>query len=146
MAGFDVAGVLRLSRFDPAKTLARRNDSEPPFASNDELAGQALLLDTCVCIDQMQGRAASVVERLVDTRQVNHRAIAIQELMHTAGRFLSPGETHGFGNHDRSEVNRGHAGPSRLHTRCRGPGARCPACGHVEPAATRNAAKNECSR
>ncbi|AMK25246.1 MULTISPECIES: type II toxin-antitoxin system VapC family toxin [unclassified Sphingobium] len=85
MVAFDIAGALRWARFDPGRTLARRADSELPFASEEELVGQPLLLDTCVYIDQMQGHAPSVVERLIDTRQVNHSTVAIQELMHSAG-------------------------------------------------------------
>lgn len=85
MPGFDIDAALRWPRFDPSRTLARSNDSELPFASAEEVAGQALLLDTCVYIDQMQGRAPDVVEQLVDTRHVNHWTFAIQELMHTVG-------------------------------------------------------------
>ena len=39
----------------------------------------------------MQGRAPALVERLIDTRQVNHSTVAIQELMHTIG-VLDPGD------------------------------------------------------
>ena len=85
MPGFDIEAALRWARFDPRHTLARRNDSELPFASAEEVAGQALLLDTCVYIDQMQGRAPDLVEQLVDMRHVNHSTVAIQELMHTVG-------------------------------------------------------------
>ncbi|MDB5441275.1 MAG: DNA-binding protein [Caulobacteraceae bacterium] len=56
-----------------------------PFAMVDDLAGQPLLLDTCVYIDQMQGRAPRLVEQLIEARQVNHTSVAIQELMHTIG-------------------------------------------------------------
>jgi hypothetical protein len=56
LAGFDFAGALRWARLDPRRTLARRPDGALPFASVDELAGQPLLLDTCLYIDQMQGR------------------------------------------------------------------------------------------
>ena len=87
MPGFDIDAALRWARFDPSRTLARRNDPELPFASAEELAGQALLLDTCVYIDQMQGRAPDLVEQLIDTRHVNHSTVAIQELMHTVGRL-----------------------------------------------------------
>ncbi len=82
---FDVAAALGSARFDPRRTLARRPDAALPFASAAELAGQPLLLDTCVYIDQMQGRAPPLVERLIDTRQVNHSTVAIQELMHAVG-------------------------------------------------------------
>lgn len=56
-----------------------------PFASVDDLAGQPLILDTCVYVDQMQGRAPALVEQLIDIRQVNHSTVAIQELMHIVG-------------------------------------------------------------
>lgn len=85
MAGFDVAGALRWARFDPRRTLARRPDEALPFARDDELAGQPLLLDTCVYIDQMQGRAPGLVEALIERRQVSHSTVSIQELMHTVG-------------------------------------------------------------
>ncbi len=91
MAGFDVAGALRWARFDPGRTLKRRPDDALPFANDSELAGQPLLLDTCVYIDQMQNRAPDIVEQLVDARQVNHSTVAIQELMHTVG-VLDPGD------------------------------------------------------
>jgi hypothetical protein len=83
VAGFDVAAARRWARLDPRRTLARRPDAALPFASLDELAGQPLLLDTCVYIDQMQGRAPTLIEQLIDTRQVNHSTVVIQELMHT---------------------------------------------------------------
>jgi predicted nucleic acid-binding protein len=85
VAGFDVAAARRWARLDTRRTLARRPDASLPFSSVDDLAGQPLLLDTCVYIDQMQGRAPGLVEQLIDTRQVNHSTVAIQELMHTVG-------------------------------------------------------------
>ncbi len=85
MAGLDVAAARRWARLDPGRTLARRPDAALPFVSFDDLAGQPLLLDTCVYIDQMQGRAPPLLERLIDTRQVNHSIAAIQELMHAIG-------------------------------------------------------------
>jgi predicted nucleic acid-binding protein len=65
--------------------LARRTDEELPFASEEHIAGQALLLDTCVYIDKLQGRSPSAVETLTATRPVNHSTVAIQELMHAVG-------------------------------------------------------------
>lgn len=92
MAGFDVKAACRwAARLDPHGTLARRSDEALPFAGDDALAGQALLLDTCVYTDQMQGRAPRLVEQLVDTRQVNHSTVAIQQLMHTVG-VLDPAD------------------------------------------------------
>jgi predicted nucleic acid-binding protein len=82
---FDIDGALRWARFDPGQTLSRRADNALPFVDAEELAGQALLLDTCVYIDQMQGRAPELVEQLVETRHVNHSTVAMQELLHTIG-------------------------------------------------------------
>lgn len=89
MPAFDVDAALRWARFDPRKTLSRRDDAALPFASEEELAGQPLLLDTCVYIDQMQARAPAFLESLIESRQVNHSTVAIQELMHTVG-VLNP--------------------------------------------------------
>lgn len=89
MSGFDIESALRWARFDPRKVLSRRDDSALPFASAEEIAGQPLLLDTCVYIDQMQARAPVLVEQLVDTRHVNHSSVALQELLHTVG-VLNP--------------------------------------------------------
>ena len=91
MAGFDFAGAVRWARFDPGRTLARREDAALPFATIEELTGQPLLLDTCVYIDEMQGRAPDLVEKLIETRQINHSSVAIQELMHTVG-VLNPAD------------------------------------------------------
>jgi hypothetical protein len=49
------------------------------------IGGQALLLDTCVYIDQMQGRTPDLLDVLIATRQPNHSCVAVQELMHTGG-------------------------------------------------------------
>lgn len=87
MSGFDMDAALRWMRFDPRRTLARRLDGALPFATEYDLAGQDLLLDTCVYIDQMQGRAPEVVQQLVKTRHVNHSTVVIQELLHTVGRL-----------------------------------------------------------
>jgi predicted nucleic acid-binding protein len=85
MPGFDFDAALRWARLGPRRALARRSDNELPFVDEDHLAGQPLLLDTCVYIDQMQGRAPAIVELLVEARHVNHSTIAVQELMHTVG-------------------------------------------------------------
>jgi len=69
----------------------RREENELPFVSEERIGGQALLLDTCVYIDQMQGRTPEVVEALIAARQAHHSTVAIQELMHTIG-VLDPEE------------------------------------------------------
>lgn len=69
----------------------RRGDDELPFVNASLTSGQGLLLDTCVYIDQMQGRSPSMLDDLIAQRQVNHSTVAIQELMHTVG-VLSPSD------------------------------------------------------
>lgn len=61
------------------------------MAKDGELAGQPLLLDACVYIDQMQNRAPDLVEQLIEARQVNHSTVAIQQLMHAVG-VLDPSD------------------------------------------------------
>jgi hypothetical protein len=91
VAAFDFDAARRWARFDPQKTLARRRDKELPFVNANRIAGQGLLLDTCVYIDQMQDRSPQVLDDLIAQRQVNHSTVAIQELMHTVG-VLSPSD------------------------------------------------------
>lgn len=85
MSDFDFDAAVRWARFDPYQTLARREDDELPFVSDRADSGQELLLDTCVYIDGLQGRAPEVVADLLDIRVSNHSTVAIQELMHTVG-------------------------------------------------------------
>jgi hypothetical protein len=85
VAEFDFAAALRWARFDPGATLARRSDRELPFLGDRPEAGQELLLDTCVYVDGLQGRAPRVVADLLELRHPNHSTVAIQELMHTVG-------------------------------------------------------------
>ena len=102
MAGFDRRGRIwsqpmparppgccRLARSTPARRIRspmrrRRSRQHRPDRP------QPLLLDTCVYIDQMQGRAPRLVEQLIDTRQVNHSTVAIQELMRGIGVLDPP--------------------------------------------------------
>ena len=91
MAEFNFDAARRWARLDPQKTLARRDDQELPFVDADQIGGQGLLLDTCVYIDQMQNRSPQVLDDLIAHRQVNHSAVAIQELMHKVG-VLNPSD------------------------------------------------------
>lgn len=82
----DFDAVVRWARFAPARTLARRKDSELPFLREPlETVGPDLLFDTCVYIDRLQDRTPALVERLVSVRFVSHSTVAIQELMHSVG-------------------------------------------------------------
>lgn len=85
MSAFDLDAARRWARSFHTKTLSRRPDDELPFAREDQIGGQALLLDTCVYIDQMRGKTPLLVERLIDARPTNHSTVAIQELMYTIG-------------------------------------------------------------
>lgn len=89
MAEFDFYAARRWARFDPQKTLARRGDDELPFVNPNLIAGQGILLDTSVYIDQMQDRSPQILDDLIAQRQVNHSTVAVQELMHTVG-VLNP--------------------------------------------------------
>ena len=82
---FDFRSAERFRRRAPARTLARRPDDALPFLGSEASAGNGLLLDTCVYIDQMQGKAPRVVEDLLAVRLVNHSAVAVQELLHAVG-------------------------------------------------------------
>lgn len=85
MAAFDFDAAVRWARFDPGHTLARRADSALPFAIQGRIGGQAMLLDSCVYIDQAQGRAPDILAAFIHARQTNHSSVAIQELMHAVG-------------------------------------------------------------
>lgn len=91
MAEFDFHAARRWARFDPRKTLARRREDDLPFVNQSLTAGQGLLLDTCVYIDQMQDRSPRLLDDVIAQRQVNHSTVAIQELMHTVG-ILDPSD------------------------------------------------------
>jgi hypothetical protein len=85
VADLDFDATVRWARFDPRRTLARRPDRDLSFVDEEHLAGAPLLLDTCVYIDQLQGRSPDILDAVVAARQVNHSTIAQQELMYTVG-------------------------------------------------------------
>jgi predicted nucleic acid-binding protein len=91
LADFNFDSALRWSRVARGKTLSRRQDADLLFADENGIGGGDLLLDTCVYIDQLQGRAPDIVETLIEGRQSNHSSVAIQELMHTVG-VLDPSD------------------------------------------------------
>jgi predicted nucleic acid-binding protein len=91
VAEFDFDAAIRWARFGSRPTLARRTDGALPFATEERTGGQALLLDTCVYIDKLQGRAPAIVPALMAARPTNHSSVAVQELMHTVG-VLDPGD------------------------------------------------------
>ena len=85
---FDLGATLR--RLKPEKRtaqLTRRADSELPFVGDEAIVGPGVLLDTTVYIDLLQDRLPDNVERLLDSRVLNHSAIALAELVHLFGRL-----------------------------------------------------------
>ena len=85
---FDLGATLR--RLKPEKRtgqLTRRGDSELPFVGEEAIAGPGVLLDTTVYVDLLQDRLPAEVERLFDSRMLNHSAVALAELVHLFGRL-----------------------------------------------------------
>jgi hypothetical protein len=91
VAAFDFDAAVRWGRLDPGRTLSRRDDADLPLVDHHPGAGHDLLLDTCVYIDGLQGRAPDAVVELLNVRIANHSTVAIQELMHTVG-VLDPAD------------------------------------------------------
>ena len=89
MAEFGFDASIRWARFDPQRTLSRRDAADLPYIGEQAEAGQELLLDTSVYIDGLQGRAPDVVGEMLKVRLSNHSTVAVQELMHTIG-VLNP--------------------------------------------------------
>lgn len=92
MASFDFDFARRWAQGIATGPLRRRDDSALPFVDAGSLRGQPLLLDTCVYVDRMQGRAPFVLNDLMSARFVHHSTVAIQELMHTVG-VLDPSDS-----------------------------------------------------
>ena len=85
---FDLQGTLR--RLKPHKRLerlTRRADSELAWAIDAPLIGNALLLDTCVYLDVLQGRTPDAVDELLTYRVCHHSAVCLAELTHVFGRL-----------------------------------------------------------
>lgn len=69
------------------RRLARRSDAELLWASEEPPIGGALLLDTCVYLDVLQGRTPEAVDRLLACRTCRHSAVCLAELTHLFGRL-----------------------------------------------------------
>jgi hypothetical protein len=77
-----------LRKFKPERrvvSLERRPEKELPFASEKTVGSAELLLDTCVYIDNLQGRLPGAVANLLTTRISNHSGVALSELAHLFG-------------------------------------------------------------
>ena len=88
MAVFDLDKTLRWLKPEKRQgALARRAEDLLPWVSDDVVAGGELLLDTCVYIDELQGRAPDTVTTLLRVRTLNHSSVALAEMMHLFGRL-----------------------------------------------------------
>ena len=86
MAAFDFDKAVRWAKPDRHAPLSRSDDSQLPFLTAAG-PGQGLLLDTCVYIDQLQGKLPAVADELMHQRLVHHSTVGIAELMHPVGRL-----------------------------------------------------------
>ncbi|AFK54940.1 type II toxin-antitoxin system VapC family toxin [Tistrella mobilis] len=68
-------------------TLTRRARTDLPFADRAQRLGPPLLLDTSVYVDMLEGSASPALDALLETRQIQHSAIAVGELCHNFGRL-----------------------------------------------------------
>jgi hypothetical protein len=85
---FDLERSLRRFKPDRRTTrLGRRPDAALPFVSEKVTGGPELLLDTCVYIDMLQGRAPERLKSLLGVRLCNHSGISLAELTHLFGRL-----------------------------------------------------------
>lgn len=79
------ASIRRIRPQRRAAALGRREAANLPLVTGQPSAGRELLLDTCVYIDVLQGRTPAEVDRLLQTRIVNHSTVALSELTHLYG-------------------------------------------------------------
>jgi len=79
------ASIRRLKPQRRTSLLFRRANAGLPFVSGEPLVGRELLLDTCVYINVLQGKTPLEVDRMLETRIVNHSTVALAELTHLIG-------------------------------------------------------------
>ncbi|MER9868970.1 hypothetical protein NKJ35_17605 [Mesorhizobium sp. M0136] len=88
MLVFDLGSALRsLKPQRRAGGLERRPDSALSWAGDQAPVGGALLLDTSVYLDVLQGRTPKVVDDLLTYRLCQHSAVCLAELSHLFGRL-----------------------------------------------------------
>ncbi|MBA3448923.1 MAG: hypothetical protein H0T56_15215 [Pseudaminobacter sp.] len=85
---FDLRGALRsLKPQRRTARLERRPDSALSWAGDEPPVGGALLLDTSVYLDVLQGRTSETVDDLLTYRLCQHSAVCLAELTHVFGRL-----------------------------------------------------------
>ena len=85
---FDLDNALRrLKSTKQIARLVRRPEAALPFVPETPTGGPELLLDTCVYIDVLQGRAPRSVQVLLSARLCNHSGVVLAQLTHLFGRL-----------------------------------------------------------
>jgi predicted nucleic acid-binding protein len=85
---FDLARSLRGIKPQKRSALERRPDKQLPYVDSDgPFSGPALLLDSCVYIDVLQGHAPGYMRDLMNARLCNHSSVSLAELVHLFGRL-----------------------------------------------------------
>jgi predicted nucleic acid-binding protein len=69
--------------------LERRQDEKLSWIADVPEMGSAVLLDSTVYIDTLQGRSPPALDAFITLRTCNHSAVCLSELTHAFGR-LSP--------------------------------------------------------
>lgn len=77
--------IRRLRPQRHAASLSRRADADLPFVTGIPAAGRELLLDSTVYIDVLQATTPIELDRLLQTRIVNHSTVVLAELTHLIG-------------------------------------------------------------
>lgn len=84
----DIDGVLRRCRVALGKTaLPARADSDLSFLSDAPIGGERIMLDTCVILDQLQGRLPRDVEDRIRARAIYQSPVVLGELAFLFGRL-----------------------------------------------------------
>ena len=86
----DIEKLLRRCRHALGKSeLPLRTDDELDFLADGDIAGEQIMLDSCVYIDQMQGRLPVSVAQRVEARTSVHSPIVLGELSFLFGNLDS---------------------------------------------------------
>ena len=84
----DIDGILRRCRVALARTeLSARSDSDLSFLAEGPVGGERIMLDTCVILDQLQGRLPREVEDRIRVRAIYHSPVVLGELAFLFGRL-----------------------------------------------------------
>ena len=84
----DIEKLLRRCRHALGKSdVPLRSDDELDFLADGDIAGEQIMLDTCVYIDQMQGRLPISVAQRVEARTTVHSPVVLGELSFLFGNL-----------------------------------------------------------